>query len=189
MDIKVNLDIEKVQKALGAAEKQMQRLQRRATNRTAVNVRAIVSKGSLGLDGLRRKKVPRARVKSLRGPGPVPGVWIGLNDIRASEFKEKPIEADGGVRFQGEAHEGYFLARFKHDPLPKSVRRAVTLPQGESSWVEIMVPIESKARRFIETEVEPQIEGLFNKNFEAEVNRQSQLKWNRGRQTSAAPRK
>ena len=61
MDIKLDLDAKKVQKALGASEKQMERIHRRAANRTAVNVRAIASKGSLGLDGLRRKKVPRAQ--------------------------------------------------------------------------------------------------------------------------------
>ena len=175
MDIKVNFDIKKVQKALGASAKQMERLHRRAANRTAVNVRAIVSKGSLGIDGLRRKKVPRARVKPLKGAAP--GVWIGLNDIRASEFKEKPIQEEGGVRFQGKFYKGYFLARFRHDSLPKSVKRAVMKPKGGSSWVEIMVPIEAKALLFIESEVEPKIEGLFNKNFEAAVNHQAHLKW------------
>ena len=140
-----------------------------------MNVRALVSKGSLGIDGLRRKKVPRARVKQLAGR--VPGVWIGLNDIRASELREKPIQEKGGVRFQGKFYPGYFLARFRHDSLPKSVKRAVTKPTGETSWVEIMVPIEDQALLFIEREIEPKIEGLFDKNFEAAVNHQAHLKW------------
>ena len=175
MDIKVNLDIKKVQKALGATAKQMERLHKRAANTTARNVRAIASKGSLGIDGLRRKKVPRARVKPLTGP--VPGIWIGTNDVRASEFKERPVQEKGGVRFQGKFYEGYFLARFKHDSLPKTVKRAVMRPRGETSWVEIMVPIEAQALVFIEREVEPKIEGLFNKNFEQAVNHQAHLKW------------
>ena len=140
-----------------------QRIHKRAANRTAVNVRAIVSKGNLGIDGLRRKKVPRARVKPLTGP--VPGVWIGLNDIRASELKEKPVQEKGGVRFQGQFYKGYFLARFRYDQLPKTVKRAVTLPEGKRSWIEIMVPIEAQALVFIEREVEPKIEGLFQQEL------------------------
>ena len=175
MEINVTLDTKKVQKSLQATEKKMEQLHKRAAKRTAVNVRAIASKGNLGIDGLRRKKVPRARVKPLTGR--VPGIWIGLNDVRASEFKERPVQEKGGVRFRGQFYEGYFLARFRYDKLPKSVKRAVTKPRGETSWVEIMVPIEAEALIFIEREIEPKIEGLFNKNFEQAVDRQAQLKW------------
>ena len=81
MDIKLDLDAKKVQKALGATEKQMERIHRRAANRTAVNVRAIASKGNLGLDGLRRKRVPRARVKPLKGKD-AGHLDSALNDIK-----------------------------------------------------------------------------------------------------------
>ena len=175
MDINLDLDEKKVKKALGASEKQMKQLHRRAANRTAVNVRAIASKGNLGLDGLRRKKVPRARVKPLKGR--VPGIWIGLNEIRASEFKEKPITEGKGVRFQGEHHRGYFLARFRYDPNPRSIRRAVRLPKDKRSWEELMVSIEEPARAFIQTEIEPRVDELFNKNFEQVVDHQASLKW------------
>ena len=175
MDIQLKLDEKKVQKALGATAKQMEKLHRRAANRTAVNARAISSKGNLGIDGLRRKKVPRARVKPLKGK--TPGVWFGLNDIRASEFKEKPIQEKGGVRFQGKFYPGYFLSRFRYDPNPKSVKRAVTLPEGKRSWEEILVPIESEAREFIGREIEPQLDELFDKNFGQVVDHQSNLKW------------
>ena len=175
MDINLDLDEKKVKKALGASEKQMERLHRRAANRTAVNARAIASKGDLGLDGLRRKKVPRARVKPLTGR--VPGIWFGLNEIRASEFKEKPVEEGKGVRFQGEHHRGYFLARFKYDPNPKSIKRAVRLPKGKRSWKELMVSIEEPARAFIREKIEPKIGELFNKNFEQVVDHLANLKW------------
>ena len=174
MRIELTLDTKKVQKALSASEKQMERLHKRAAKRTAVNARAIASKGSLGIDGLRRKKVPRARVKPLNRGGKV-GVWFGLNDIRASEFREKPVQEGGGVRFQGKHHDSYFIARFQHDP--KSVKRAVKAPKGSSSWGELMVPIKKEARQFIENEIQPKIEGLFNKNFEQAVDREAQIKW------------
>ena len=40
-----------------------------------------------------------------------------------------------------------------------------------------MVPIEKGARAFIEREIEPKIEGLFNKNFEQAVNAHAHIKW------------
>ena len=176
MQIEMTLDTKKVQKALNASQKQMERLHKRAAKRTAVNARAIASKGSLGIDGLRRKKVPRARVKPLNR-GEKVGVWFGLNDIRASEFREKPVKEGGGVRFQGKHHDGYFIARFRHDPA--GVKRAVKASKGSSSWEELMVPIEKEARQFIESEIQPEIEGLFNKNFEQAVDHQAQIKWNK----------
>ena len=167
MEIKLNLDTKKVQKALNLTAKKLEGLHRRAVKRTAVNVRVIASKGNLGVGNLRRKKVPRARVKPLKGQ--TPGIWFGLNDIRASELKEKPKQVEGGVMFRGKFYKGYFLARFRHDRNPKSIKRAVILPSGGKSWVEVMVPIEDQARRFIENEVQPKVEGLFNKSFECAV--------------------
>ena len=163
MDIRLDLDTKKVKKALKLTEKQLGNLHKRAAKRTSQNVRVIASKGNLGVEGLRRKKVPRARVRHLKGA--TPGIWFGLNDVRASEFKEKPRKVPGGVVFRGKFYEGYFLARFRHDQLPKSIKRAVKLPEGNRSWVEIMVPIEKEARAFIEREIEPKIGELFNKNF------------------------
>ena len=175
MDIKLDLDAKKVQKALGASEKQMERIHRRAANRTAVNVRAIASKGSLGLDGLRRKKVPRARVKPLKGK--TPGIWIGTNDIKASEFKERPVKEGNGIRFQGKHYAGYFLGRFKNDETPPSKRRAIKIPSGGGSWEELNVPVEKEAHAFIQSDIEPKIDELFNKNFEQAVDHQASLKW------------
>ena len=175
MKINIALDEKKVQKALGASEKQMRKLHQRAVNKTAVNARAIASKGSLGIDGLRRKKVPRARVKPIKGN--TPGVWFGLNDIRASEFKEKPVQEKGGVRFQGKFYPDYFLTRFRYDPNPRSIQRAVILPEGKRSWEEILIPIEGRAVAFIEREIQPKINELFDKNFGQVVDHQSNLKW------------
>ena len=167
MEIKLNLDTKKVQKALNLTENKLGRLHQRAAKRTAVNVRVIASKGNLGVGGLRRKKVPRARVKPLKGQ--TPGIWFGLNDIRASELKEKPQKVEGGVMFRGKFYPGYFLARFRHDRNPKSIKRAVILPKGKRSWEEIMVPIAKEARRFIESKVQPKVPHLYNKNFEQAV--------------------
>lgn len=175
MEVQLTLDTKKVRKALQASEKQMATLHKRAGRRTAQNVRAIASKGNLGIDGLRRKKVPRARVKPLLGDKV--GIWFGLNDVRASEFKEKPIKVDKGVRFQGKYYKGYFLGRFKYDPNPKSIKRILILPKGKKSWEEVHISIEKDARAFIEREIMPKINELFNKNFESAVDHAASLKW------------
>ena len=85
------------------------------------------------------------------------------------------MKEGGGVRFQGKHHDGYFIARFQHDP--KSVKRAVKASKGSSSWEELMVPIEKEARGFIKSEIQPNIEGLFNKNFGQVVDHQAKIKW------------
>ena len=176
MELFLDLDTDKVQKALNVTEKQMTALHKRAAKRTAQNVRVIASKGNLGLGELRRKKVPRARVKPLNRGDKI-GIWFGLNDVRASEFKGTPKKVEGGVTFRGKFYQGYFLARLKHDPNPTSVRRILILPPGQTSWEEVMIPIENLARDFIDREIQPKIEGLFNKNFEQSVDGQAALKW------------
>ena len=164
MNVEVTLDTKNIQKALRLTDKQLQSLQKRAAKRTATNARAIASKGNLGIEALRRKKVPRARVKPINKGNEI-GIWFGLNDVRASEFKDRPVQEKGGVRFRGKFYKDYFLARFKYDKLPKTIKRAVKLPEGKKSWVEVMVPIEREAREFIETEIAPQIGKLFQKNL------------------------
>ena len=176
MEVSLDLDSAKVQKALKLTEKQMGTLFKRAAKRTAQNVRVIASKGNLGLEGLRRKKVPRARVKPLNRGDKI-GIWFGLNDVRLSEFKGKPKKVEGGVVFRGKFYDGYFLARFKHDPNPKSIKRVLILPPGGKSWEEAVVPIEKEALRFIETRIQPQVGKLFNKNFEQTVDAHAHIKW------------
>lgn len=176
MEVFLDLDTKKVRKALNLSEKQMTALHKRAAKRTAQNVRVIASKGNLGIGALRRKKVPRARVKPL-DRGDKIGIWFGLNDVRASEFKGKPKKVEGGVTFRGKFYKGYFIARFKHDPNPKSVKRVLILPPGKRSWEEVMVPIENLARAFIKDEIQPKIKALFNKNFQHAVDGQAALKW------------
>ena len=162
MDISLTLNTRKIQKALRLTEKQLATLQKRAAKKTAVNVRAIASKGNLGIDGLRRKKVPRARVKPINRADEI-GIWFGLNDIRASEFRERPKKVAGGVMFKGKLYPKHFIARFRYDP--RSVKRGVKAEAGGKSWVEIMIPIEREALEFIKTEIEPIIGDLFTKNF------------------------
>lgn len=164
MEVTIGINTKDVKKALRLTEKQVAALHKRASRRTASNVRVIASKGDMGIENLRRKKVPRARVKPITKSNEI-GVWFGLNDIRASEFKEQPKAVEGGVMFDGVFYAGYFLARFKYDPNPKGINRGVTLPEGKRSWVEIMIPIEKQALAFIEREIEPKIAGLFQKNF------------------------
>ena len=110
----------------------------------------------------------------------MPGIWIGTNDISASEFKDTPDPRKGWG-----AVSGY---NFIRGLLPRTVQTRLVAEdgeaggdvdrRGETSWVEIMVPIEAiRLLIFIEREVEPKIEGLFNKNFEQAVNHQAHLKW------------
>ena len=162
MDISLTLNTRKIQKALRLTEKQLATLQKRAAKKTAVNVRAIASKGNLGIDGLRRKKVPRARVKPINKADEI-GIWFGLNDIRASEFRERPKKVAGGVQFQGKFYKDHFIARFQYDP--RSVKRIFKSTKGGAKWVEVLIPIEREAMEFIRTEIEPIIGDLFAKNF------------------------
>ena len=168
MKVDASIDIKKVQKAFGLTEKQLVRLNQRAAKTTARNVRVQASKGNLGIDGLRRKKVPRARVKPLTNGV---GVWVGLNPIRSSEFKIRPKQSNGGVTFRGRFYKGYFLARFRYDKNAKSVKRAVRIPTGKKSWSELMVDIEKEAKSFIKSEVEPNIESYYTKNMTQEVDK------------------
>ena len=70
MEAYLALDLKKVAKAYDLTEKKLAYLHKRAAMKTAQNMRAKASKDSLGLKDLRRKKVPRARVKHLtRGTG------------------------------------------------------------------------------------------------------------------------
>ena len=173
MEIELSLDTKKVQKALKASEKQMATLFKRAGNRTAQNVRAIASKKDMGIEGLRRKKVPRSRVKALRGNKI--GIWFGLNDIRASEFKERPIKVEKGVKFQGKLYSGFWLGRFKNDPLPRSKKR-ILIRDGKS-WKEAHVAIDKVATEFIEREIVPQVGKLFDKNFNSAVDGAATIRW------------
>ena len=162
MNVELVLDSKKVMKAFDLTEKKLASLHKRAAKTTARNVRAISSKGNLGIEGLRRKKVPRAGVKEATSGY---GVWFGLNPIRSSEFKIRPQGAKGGVTFQGTFYKGYFLSRFRYDKNPKSIKRAVRLPVGKRTWEELMVDIEREALDFIRSEIEPEIAVLFEKNL------------------------
>ena len=165
MEIYLNLDVEKVQKALKVGENRIKYLHARAAKRTAGNVRVQVSKSSMGMgDVLRRKKVPRARVKAMSGKRV--GVWIGLNDFSAREFKGQPEQVAGGVRFRGVFFPNAFVGRFPSDP--KGAKR-ILRRNALGKLVEMLIPVDAKAKRYLEQVVMPQINEMFNKNFEGAI--------------------
>ena len=165
MQIYLDLDVDKVQKALKVGENRIKYLHSRAAKRTAGNVRVQVSKSSMGMgDVLRRKKVPRARVKTMSGKRA--GVWVGLNDISASEYKGQPEQDEGGVRFRGIFFPGAFIGRFPNDPRgAKRILRRNALGKLD----EMLIPVGEVAKKYLEQVVMPQVNAMFNKNFEGAV--------------------
>ena len=67
------------------------------------------------------------------------------------------------------------MGRFKNDETPPSKRRAIRIPSGGGSWEELNVPIEKEAHAFIQSDIEPKIDELFNKNFEQAVDHQAKM--------------
>ena len=150
MEFSVNVDLKKVKKGLDLTNSQMRWLQTRAVKTTARNIRVQVSKGSMGLTDLRRKKVIRARVKPLTARGKE-GVWVGTNDLKASEFKGRPVEGNGGVTFRGQFFKGAFLGKFKGD------RRRRILQVVDGKLAEVLIGIDAEANKFLIAKIQPLI--------------------------------
>lgn len=150
MEFSVNVDLKKVKKGLDLTDSQMRWLQKRAVTTTARNIRVQVSKGNMGLTDLRRKKVIRARVKPLTARGKE-GVWIGTNDLKASEFKGRPVEGNGGVSFRGHFFKGAFLGKFKND------RRRRILQIVDGKLAEVLIGIDAEANKFLLKKIQPLI--------------------------------
>ena len=163
MEVYLALDVEKVQKALKVGENRIKYLHARAAKRTAGNVRVLVSKSSMGMGDV-LKKVPRARVKAISGKRV--GIWVGLNDISAKEFKGLPEQVEGGVRFRGVFFPNAFVGRFPNDP--KGAKRILSR-NALGRLVELLIPIDDVAKKYLEQVVMPQINEMFNKNFEGAV--------------------
>ena len=173
MDVSIKIDTKKLQKALSLSERKIEYLHGRAARETARNLRTRISKDSLGLGELRRKKVIRARIKAVvRGVG----VWVGLNDISASEFRGRKQEDGGGVSFRGMFFEGAFRGRYKSDP--KTASRIFKITGG--GRVEVLIPIEADGRKYLEEMIHPLVPKLFDKNFAHAIDALPHF-WNRKR--------
>ena len=163
MNVSVALDIKKLQKGLGLSEKKIAYLHKRAATTTVRNLRTRISKDSLGVGPLRRKKVIKARI--LKAHAGI-GIWVGLNPISAAEFRGVKQQTKGGVAFRGHFFKGAFRGRFKHDP--KSVTR-ILRPGTERQIYEVLIPIEADARQYLEDIIRSLIPETFQKNFEHAV--------------------
>ena len=163
MDITASIDIKKLQKGLRLSEKKLQYIHQRAGKTTARNLRTRMSKDSLGVGPLRRKKVIKARIKEARAGV---GVWVGLNPISASEFRGPKQQSRGGVTFRGVFFPKAFRGRFTHDA--KSVTRILRATEFRQVY-EVLIPIEADARKYLEDIIRPLIPSLFQKNFEHAV--------------------
>lgn len=163
MNTSVSIDTKKLERGLKLSEKKIKAIHRKAGTVTTRNIRARISKDSLGLTDLRRKKVIRARIKKAhKGVG----VWVGLNDISASEFKGRKQESGGGVTFRGMFFKDAFTGRYKGDP--KGVRR-IFRTSTRGNLVDVLIPIGEDARKYLEQMIQPMILDLFQKNFEQAV--------------------
>ena len=152
MTFLVNLDLKKVEKALNLTKKKVPYIVRTATRLTARNMRVKISKADMGVaGGFRRKKVPRARVKPLVAKG-AEGIWVGLNDVNASELKGRALKKENGITFRGKFYPGAFFGRFRNEKKRRILR---VTPQGKVQ--ELMIPIESEAHQFLVQDIQPEI--------------------------------
>ena len=117
--LEFNIDFAKlddIAKQFELTPKQFEASLRRAIQRTAGSARGAISKSKLNIGDLRRTTAIRRRVKglfSVKGDDRKGGLWIGLNDLWASEFKGRPRQDESGVSFRGHHFKGAFLRRLK----------------------------------------------------------------------------
>ena len=163
MEFSVKLDLSKVQKGLKLTQAQMRWLEKRAITTTARNIRVQVSKANMGLTDLRRKKVVRARVKPLTKKDQQ-GVWVGTNDIKASEFKGRPTQGNGGVTFRGVFFKNAFLGKFKNDK-----RRRILHITKDGKLAEVLFHIQPEADGFLKSKIQPIIPDRLEHNIEQAV--------------------
>ena len=107
MELNIDVDVDQLNDLRGIfqlTEKQFEASLKRAVKRTAGSARSEVSKKKLGLSDLRRTTAIRRRIKPLlrtKGDALAIGIWIGINDLWATEFKGTPSQNTDGYRLQG----------------------------------------------------------------------------------------
>ena len=139
---------------------------RRAVNRAAGTARREISRSKMDIPDLRRTTAIRRRVKGLfrvRGDNRTGGLWIGLNDLWASEFTGRPRQDHAGVQFRGHHFKGAFLRRLK------GTRRNRIFQNVDGRLREATIGIEEEGLQFLEGSVLPQLPNDIYEHFVKDV--------------------
>ena len=168
MEIQIDYEsLNDVREMFKLTDKQFNASLKRAVSRTAGSARSAISKEKLGISDLRRTTAIRKRVKPLQRST---GIWIGINDLWASEFKGRPRRTPTGIDFRGKHFEGAFLVR-----LPNSKRNRIFKKRSDGKIEELTIPIATAALRYLEKHVLPDLpEKLFH-HFKTDVEFRKQV--------------
>lgn len=159
--------LEDIAKAFGATPMQFEQAFKRAAQRTAGTFRRLVAREKLGLDDLRRTTAVRRRIKALfrKGDHTRDGIWFGLNDLWASEFKQRPTQTADGVLFRGKFYPKAFRIKAKGQRGYRIYRRV------NGKIQEITIPIEAQGLDYLEREVLPELADAFQHHFMQDLKR------------------
>ena len=151
---------------------------RRSVNRAAGTARREIARSKLDIPDLRRTVAIRRRVKGLfrvRGDNRSGGLWIGLNDLWASEFTGRPRQDASGVSFRGHHYKGAFLRRLK------GTRKNRIFFNDDGTLREATISIEAEGFRFLEGSVLPQLPNQIYEHFvkDVEARQRSGVGWRR----------
>jgi len=151
---------------LGASDKDVKRAMNRAVKRTAGTIRRMSSKGLQTELGLRNATAIRRRIKEYRvgkGRGSVK-LWYGVNDLPISAFPGRKRVTGDGVQVGEIRIDGAFLTKIRG-------KQSAYIRHGRGRWDirEATVPIEDRARVYLEDEVFVEIEAILWKHFSHEI--------------------
>ena len=167
--LEINIDFSKLEdiaKIYELTPKQFEASLRRAIKRTAGSARGEISKTKLDISDLRRTTAIRRRVKglfSVKGNDRKGGLWVGLNDLWASEFKGRPRQDDSGVNFRGHHFKGAFLRRLK------GMRKYRIFRDANGSLEEVTISIEAEGLKFLENNILPDLPERLYHHFRKDV--------------------
>ena len=162
MEIKIDYEaLNDVREIFKLTDKQFEQHLKRAVSRVAGSTRRAISKEKMGITDLRRTTVIRKRTKPLHRTS---GIWIGINDLWASEFKGQPRRTAAGVDFRGKHFDGAFLMR-----LPNSKRNRIMKKREDGTVEEITIPIAKQALKYIEKHILPNIPDQLFHHFKTDV--------------------
>ena len=126
---------------------------REQPRRTAGTFRRLVARERLGIEDLARTVAIRRRIKALfrRDAQTRDGIWFGLNDLWASEFKGTPKQTRDGVAFRGKFYPKAFRIRRRGNRKYRIFRRV------NGKVKEITIPIHKRGIDYIEHNILPEL--------------------------------
>lgn len=154
-------------------ERQISKSLWRALRRTEATLRRLSSSGLRRELELRTASALRKRLKNIKlakvgglSAGEGVGLWYGLNAFPVSSLKGRARKTSGGAEFRGKEFPGGFVGRSSVKGRNTIFKRA---GKERLPIVEQLVPLEDKARAFIEREIFGQVETVFWNHFRRDL--------------------